>query len=109
MTNYNDGDWHGWNGGECPVHPESVVEVVFERQHDFYSVVCEAKDVDWDIREDEKVIVFRVVKAYREPREIWVNEGQNGLSGWAHSSEENAVTSRCYGHIATRRFREVLE
>ena len=30
MTNYNDGRWHGWNGGECPVHPETVVVVVTE-------------------------------------------------------------------------------
>ena len=28
--NYNDGRWHGWNGGECPVHPETVVVVVTE-------------------------------------------------------------------------------
>ena len=24
MVDYNDGNWHGWDGGECPVHPESV-------------------------------------------------------------------------------------
>lgn len=29
MTNYNDGKWHGWNGGKCPVHPESIVQVQF--------------------------------------------------------------------------------
>ena len=28
MTSYNDGKWHGWNGGECPVHPETEVEFV---------------------------------------------------------------------------------
>ena len=22
---YNNGKWHGWNGGECPVHPKTVV------------------------------------------------------------------------------------
>ena len=26
MTGYNDGKWHGWNGGECPVHPKSRVQ-----------------------------------------------------------------------------------
>ena len=29
MTNYNDGKWHGWNGGECPVHPKSMVDAVW--------------------------------------------------------------------------------
>ncbi len=27
MTDYNDGKWHGWNGGECPVDPESIIDV----------------------------------------------------------------------------------
>lgn len=27
MTDYNDGKWHGWNGGECPVDPASVIDV----------------------------------------------------------------------------------
>ena len=30
MTDYNDGKWHGWNGGECPVHPESELKVWFQ-------------------------------------------------------------------------------
>lgn len=25
MTNWNDGTIHGWNGGDCPVHPETLV------------------------------------------------------------------------------------
>ena len=30
MTNtYNDGKWHGWNGGECPVHPKTVVDYLW--------------------------------------------------------------------------------
>lgn len=27
MTDYNDGKIHGWNGGDCPVHPETEVLV----------------------------------------------------------------------------------
>lgn len=28
MTNYNDGNWHRWDGiGHCPVHSDSEVEV----------------------------------------------------------------------------------
>ncbi len=26
MTDWNNGQIHGWNGGDCPVHPETVVE-----------------------------------------------------------------------------------
>lgn len=28
MTDYNDGKWHGWNGGECPVNPDVLVEIM---------------------------------------------------------------------------------
>ena len=29
MTDYNDGKWHGHNGERCPVHAQTVVEVVY--------------------------------------------------------------------------------
>ena len=66
MANYNDGLWHGWNGGECPVHPEAVVEVLLRSG-------CEdgpANVVDWDHKYDP-VIAFRVIKEHKEPREFW--------------------------------------
>jgi len=28
--NYNDGNWHHWHGGDCPVHPKTVVRYVWE-------------------------------------------------------------------------------
>lgn len=71
MTDYNDGKWHSWNGGECPVHPESVIDYVW---HDTNQCVAEGgksgvttgrrarRSVAWG-----QVIRFRVVKAYREP------------------------------------------
>lgn len=69
MTDYNDGKWHGWNGGECPVHPETVVEVLLRSG-------CEdgpANVVDWDHKYDP-VIAFRVIKEHKEPREIYLKE-----------------------------------
>lgn len=75
MTNYNDGKWHGWNGGECPVHPETTVEYVWhdpnrnsagfgtERQ----AVEDENPRIAWI-----HVVKFRVVKEHKEPREFWV-------------------------------------
>lgn len=72
MTDYNDGKWHGWNGGECPVHPESVVEVML--QSGFNDSGVGSTDWDWGICKTP-IIAFRVVKEYREPREVWFQEG----------------------------------
>lgn len=69
-TNYNDGKWHGWNGGECPVHPETVVK-------GFMSYPChftgQAGFMDWS-----HIKQFRVIKEHREPREWWLIRLENG-------------------------------
>ena len=76
MTNYNDGKWHGWNGGECPVHPKTTVEGYW--RHDEKTVVGSAVynrgyayglNFAWD--GETKLKLFRVVKEHREPRECW--------------------------------------
>lgn len=28
MTDYRDGYWHRWNGGECPVNPKDKVIIL---------------------------------------------------------------------------------
>lgn len=69
MTNYNDGKWHGWNGGECPVHTETVVECVY---YGGGPVVKEhASYFSW-----VAIIAFRVIKEYKEPREFWIQGGK---------------------------------
>lgn len=71
-VNYNDGKWHGWNGGECPVHPETVVEVATETLRPFK---MEARSINWKHSNDpnlNKIIAFRVVKEHKEPREFQV-------------------------------------
>ena len=73
MTNYNDGKWHGWNGGECPVHPESDVNTFFIHDGNTpRTQTCDgarqASGQDWAC-----VIAFRVVKEHKEPREFWVD------------------------------------
>ena len=68
MTDYNDGNWHGWNGGECPVHPKTVVEAIF----DDGSGSGYPGPADCYIWDRWHPIAFRVVKPYREPREGWV-------------------------------------
>jgi hypothetical protein len=70
MTDYNDGKWHGWNGGECPVHPESVVEAVW--YHETSTGI--AGKFDCYVGSRFSIIAFRVTKPYREPREFYVRE-----------------------------------
>lgn len=69
MTDYNDGNWHGWNGGECPVHPDTRGEFVFAD-----GSICTIKPAGawgWDDTE-LPIIAFRVTKPYVEPREFWI-------------------------------------
>lgn len=71
MTNYNDGKWHGWNGGECPVHPETVVEVVYLYDDGGCNSVGVSKKWYWGT-EAMPIIAFRVIKEHKEPREFWL-------------------------------------
>lgn len=76
MTNYNDGQIHGWNGGDCPVHPETVVEY-WMRRHG--ASECNAGGLLWGhSKSPGDIIAFRVVKPYVEPKVIWVNECADG-------------------------------
>lgn len=68
MTNYNDGQWHGWNGGECPVHPETRVHGVESLGANSVTWKTEAKDNDWPSFRG----AFRVTKEHKEPREFWI-------------------------------------
>jgi hypothetical protein len=77
MNDYNDGKWHGWNGGECPVHPDSVVRVRMDGSSfpDCGNKVTKAGTLCWaDDLDDDTIIAFRVVTPYVEqpkPREWW--------------------------------------
>lgn len=66
MTDYNDGDIHGWNGGDCPVHPKTRVKLWFrygskgENQANCYT--WGHSDLSLDI------IAFQVTKEYKESK-----------------------------------------
>lgn len=75
MTNYNDGKWWGWNGGDCPVHPNTVVDVVYLDDGEAIKDEAIAKYFDFKDRKYLPIIAFRVVKEHREPREFWVCDG----------------------------------
>lgn len=72
MTNYNDGKWHGWDVGECPVHEKSEVRVVFYNGDTTWThYLFEVGDLPWNIS-GNPIVAFRVVKEYKEPREFWI-------------------------------------
>ena len=106
MTNYNDGNWHIWNGGECPVHPKSLVEAVWHdprRRHAGMSGPRPAKGENEPTLAWVHVVKFCVVKEYREPREWWI-AGRNEV---AFSSAREAKTA--FPGCAPIHVREVTE
>lgn len=116
MTDYNDGKWHGWNGGECPVHPKSRIEAVYtnsfgELRQDERS----AENHMWNPSGMPKAatIAFRVIKAYREPREAW-SYGAHMRNTLAEAEAFRAQVDEQYpgnGHLDTPivHWREVLK
>ena len=70
---YNDGKWHGWNGGECPVHPETIVNIKFS-----CGTECNTYGAGgWDWGDTPtNIVAFRVVKQCTEPREWWILHGK---------------------------------
>jgi len=88
MTDYNDGKIHGWNGGECPVHPESEVMVWYRGNTS--SKGFRAKSHSWQYsKSDGDIVCFQVTKPYAEPKVIWVNEYHYGAR-YGYDSEELA-------------------
>jgi len=83
MTDYSDGNWHGWNGGECPVHPNSRIEA---REWSGTRWTADAGDCDWT----SMAWWFRVIKEHREPRVFWVNEYSNNAFGDFNTTKEAA-------------------
>lgn len=108
MTNYNDGKWHGWNGGECPVHHETLVDVIMDNGH---RETDKAREWDWNNDEEiyANVVAFRVVKEYREPREFWVNVYDNEMWWAAHASKSDADIAAASDRGGCIHVREVLE
>ena len=84
--NYNDGKWHGWNGGECPVDVESIVEGMYLRD-DMPAPESPCTDraghFDWEYEAANTLIAFRVIKEHREPREFWLG----CAGGYRHTFE----------------------
>ena len=84
---YNDGQIWGWNGGECPVHPETVVKYWTRGG---WSDTNKARWIWWNNGDDSSdTIAFQVVKQHVEPKVIWVNE-YDGNKLYAYYTEASA-------------------
>lgn len=102
-VSYNDGKWYGWNGGECPVHPETVVEIrLGDRYYENDDMKDKAAEWFWNVTGGEGIIAFRVIKEHREPREFWVCGGDAFDS--IHEAETHCGNAADIIHV-----REVLE
>lgn len=96
MSDYNNGQIHGWNGGDCPVHPHTVVSVWKRSWSGAWS--GKAGNVCWDHGDCvSDIIAFQVVKQYVEPKVIWVNEYRTTKSGW-----DSEADAKKYAIDATR-------
>lgn len=74
---YNDGNWHGWNGGECPVHPKSLIEYFWAAgpHHGMKERIAGEDEKQSYPSWSGQLKAFRVVKPYREPR-VWYAVGE---------------------------------
>jgi hypothetical protein len=89
---YIEGQWYGWNGGECPVHPETVVDVAVAATKGFIDLYESrlAGDFGWSRDTPCPIIAFRVVKHHVEPKVVWVNEYDN--NDWSvYQTKEDAT------------------
>ena len=88
MTEYVTGQIYGWNGGECPVHPNTEVSVWFRGQS--CQLALKASYLAWKhLDSGSDIVCFQVATPYAEPKVIWVNEYASG-SGSSYISEEIA-------------------
>jgi len=79
MTEYNDGKWHGWSGGECPVDLLATVDHIWlfnDGTGSSFVRDTPAGNVAFLGNEYGQMIAFRVTKpAPPKPREWFVSGG----------------------------------
>jgi hypothetical protein len=103
---YVKGQWYGWNGGKCPVHPETIVDVVAETSKGsgatFYNK-AKARFWRWDQDTVTHIIAFRVVKHHVEPKVIWVNEDDdNDCAVYQTKEQATKWASKWVKRVAVR-------
>ena len=95
------GEWQGWNGGVCPIHPLATVDYMMSNgnrcRDDAAQLTWTHDGDDWDI------IAYRIVEEYKpEPekvaREVWVMTDEAGYDYFCADGDYGATL-----------FREVLQ
>lgn len=109
MTDYNDGKWHGWNGGECPVHRES--KIWYASTHNGEAGPIIAGKLDWGNKplHNYQIIAFRVVESHREPREFWLRISKCGEACGTDKAVGNPPSNWGSCGETVIKVREVLE
>ena len=102
MTEYVTGQFYGWNGGECPVHPETVVEVWFRGQSS--QSALKASYLEWEHGNSTgDIVCFKVITPYVEPKVIWVNETSGGqMIAYNSASEARNRALVTYASVAVK-------
>jgi len=110
MTDYTkENHWYGWNGGECPVHPETEVEIIntYDRR-----LIKKAKNFTWGHTEaGNGIVCFRITRLYVEPRkarEWWMNLYPD-IDACVYDSKSDADHYAATTRIDCVHVREVLE
>ena len=106
-VDYNDGKIHGWNGGECPVHPETVVLSWCKGGG------CDkltAKGLRWFHKDNGgDIAAFQVIKVFKDPKTIWVNEWDDG-SYFVYENKDDAKKNKDRYTIRNAvKYQEVIE
>jgi len=57
-----DNDWIDWNGGECPVDPDTTVDVEFANGEAYSGSIAEAWDWSRKIPREDLIVAYRVVR-----------------------------------------------
>ena len=97
MTDYNDGKWHGWNGGECPVDPECTVVGIYMADGKVTPespVTDYAEQFDWNREASYELVAFRVDEAAPLPLEWWCRVSVDGRLSECSAAEPDAILVR---------------
>lgn len=97
--NYNDGNWHGWYGGNtkpASVHKDSIIDYVWFDEYDEEELCGTIKDMGAsDAVAWSQVVKFRVTKVHKEPREfnLYVRDGK-GITWPPNESDYEVIKVR---------------
>ena len=84
---FNDGIWHSWGGGKCPLHASTLVDATYTSGRTYRGI--KAVYLSWG-----SPILFKVVEEYKETLEFWIAdhvlfESKEQAANWIKFSSNN--------------------